>query len=351
MPTELTVVVGGESFLLLEDQITFDAPNLFTKFIDEHSENPQLPMRLSRNPQLFSVILEYLCGYTILPLRREVLPPGMHYGMALDNLRVDARYYGLGNLVKLLDENRQTTVEAPNPPEPAPTAIDPYAAPIFRFPGRVSGFSAGGTYRWTNHPLAFMEFPLQIDLMKSFTITCWYRATSNKGWHTMISLDVPSAPHPLLYISISPEGDWRFEIGIHRDKTHSFPGSNYTDSDRLASGSSHTPVQLRVWTHLTYFQQVEENGVVTKRALLLNGKPLVSSNADIHMYNPDPSKTQMALLRGSWDKRRTAGYLGQIENIAVFQRVLGQDEISAQAENSNMPAEHGLPGDRWDNVY
>ncbi|CAE6337537.1 unnamed protein product [Rhizoctonia solani] len=250
--------------------------------------------------------------------------------MALDNLRVDAGYYGLSNLVKLLDKNKQAIAVAANPPEVAPEAKelppDPRIAPVFQFPGRVSNFSGEGQDRWTNHPLAFMEFPLQIDVTKSFTITCWYRATSNNGWHTMISMDVPSAPRPLLFISISPEGHWRFEIGVHNDGPHPFPGSSQADPDRFASESCHSPVQLKVWSHLTFFQQVEENGVVTKRALLLNGTELASSPANIHIYNPAPLQThvQLAILRGSWDKFRTAGFLGQVENLAVYQRVLDQ---------------------------
>ncbi|CAE6481247.1 unnamed protein product, partial [Rhizoctonia solani] len=303
MPAELTVILKGGPYLLLEDQISFDAPNLFTKFINEHLEN--VPMRLSRNPDIFSIIVEYLCGYKIFPLRKELLPPGMSHEMTMENLRVDARYYGLSNLVQLLREDGEMVPVAPNPPELAPKdkelPLDPHTAPIFQFPGRVSNFSGSGNqYRWMNHPLAFMEFPLQIDLLKSFTITCWYRATSNEGWHTMISMDVPSAPRPLIYISISPERDWRFEIGIRNEGARRFPGSGYSDPDRSASGSSHNPVQLKVWNHLTFFQQVEDNGIVTKRALLLNGKELVSSPADVHIYNPASEQVRLVILRGSW---------------------------------------------------
>ncbi|KAG8688014.1 hypothetical protein FRC11_006213 [Ceratobasidium sp. 423] len=308
-------------------------------------------MQFSRNPQLFSLIHEYLCGYTILPIHETALPSRMSRETALKNLRADAVYYGLEELVKLIDTSNQ----APAPANAQGSlekgkegAKKPQKPPsFFHFPGRVSSFSTS----WYNYPSAFVEFPLSIDLTRGFTI-----AMSNEGWHTLISLEVPLASRPLLYISISPERDFRFEIGIGDKPNGLKPNQSNVDPDRLSSGKSSPEVPLNVWTHLTFTQQVDSNGAITKRALYLNGKELISSNINIHIFNPTPTQTRMALMRGSWDQRRSAGFVGQVEDVSVFQRVLEQDEIMSRASKINAPADHGWPGpDGWnpqnDRVY
>ncbi|KAJ1301914.1 hypothetical protein OPQ81_000753 [Rhizoctonia solani] len=300
MSSEYTITVQGETFLLLEAQLLFDSPNLFTHHFT--SEPSQRQMRFSRNPQLFSLIHEYLCGYTILPIHESALPKRMSRETALKNLRADAVYYGLEKLVNLIDASNQALVP-PNPQgssekQKEVTKTSQKLPSFFHFPGRVSSFSTS----WYNSPSAFVEFPLPISLTKSFTI-----AMSNKGWHTLLSFDVPLVTRPLLYISISPEQDFRFEIGIATRKC-------------------------------PYI-----------RALYSNGKEIVSSDANIHIYNPTPAQTRMALMRGSWDQLRTAGFIGQVEDVSLFQRVLGQDEIISRASRVNAPADHGWPGpEGWD---
>ncbi|CAE6455518.1 unnamed protein product [Rhizoctonia solani] len=354
MSSEYKVIVQGVTFLLSEDQLSFDSPNIFTERLSAGT-NDQREMRFSRNPQLFSLIHEHLCGYIILPIHENALPARMSREAALKNLRADAEYYKLQKLIGLIDASNQ----APAPPEAQGLSkkekdiTKPQKLPaFFHFPGRASSFNTA----WNNHPYAFMEFPLHINLLKSFTIVCWYRAMSNEGWHTLISFEVPLATRPLLYISISPEQDFRFEIGI-RDKPNDLkPGSSGVDPDRLSSGPSNSKAPLHVWTHLTFTQQVDSNDSVIRRMLYSNGKELVTSDAKVHIHNPTPAQTRIVLMRGSWDRYRSAGFVGQVEDVSVFQRVLEQDEIVSRASKLNIPADHGWPTSgswdpHYDNVY
>lgn len=106
MLSEYTVVVQGEIFMLSRAQIEFDCPNLFTEhFLHTGSEPHRRQILLSRNPQLFSLIVEYLCGYAILPIHDAALPTRMSRETVLGNLRVDAEYYKLEGLKKLIDEH------------------------------------------------------------------------------------------------------------------------------------------------------------------------------------------------------------------------------------------------------
>ncbi|KAH7320455.1 hypothetical protein B0J17DRAFT_294621 [Rhizoctonia solani] len=110
MSSDYTIVVQGDPFLLSEAQLLFDSPNLFTKyFLGETPASEPRNLRFSRNPQLFSLIHEHLCGYTILPIHENALPARMSREAALKNLRADAVYYGLKELVKLIDASSQTS--------------------------------------------------------------------------------------------------------------------------------------------------------------------------------------------------------------------------------------------------
>ncbi|KAM5534171.1 hypothetical protein V8D89_012191 [Ganoderma adspersum] len=102
-----TVIVRRERFELYHDQITFDSPNYFTAcFLSDFSESAARTLRLSRNPTLFSIIVEYLSGYPILPLSAQTIPSTMDLASAHRCLLADAQFYGLQRLCELLESRR-----------------------------------------------------------------------------------------------------------------------------------------------------------------------------------------------------------------------------------------------------
>ncbi|KAG8700805.1 hypothetical protein FRC08_004438 [Ceratobasidium sp. 394] len=99
-----TITLRGTSFHLDRSQLEFDSPNYFTAcFLGSFSESNGREIRLSRDPSLFSLIVNYLSGYTIFPLR-EV--DGMAPEGVLENLLADALFYGLEDLVDILQEHK-----------------------------------------------------------------------------------------------------------------------------------------------------------------------------------------------------------------------------------------------------
>ena len=106
-----TVVVRGERFELYQDQITFDSPNYFTAcFLSDFAESAGHTLKLSRNPTLFSIIVEYLSGYPILPLSVQAIPSSMDMASAHRYLLADAEFFGLQRLCELL-ENRGPDID------------------------------------------------------------------------------------------------------------------------------------------------------------------------------------------------------------------------------------------------
>ncbi|CAE6506882.1 unnamed protein product [Rhizoctonia solani] len=92
------------TFTLDRSQIEFDSPNYFTScFLGSFSESHVRETRLSRDPALFSVIVNYLSGYAILPIQP---PAGMSEQAALENLLRDALFYGLDELAGILEEHK-----------------------------------------------------------------------------------------------------------------------------------------------------------------------------------------------------------------------------------------------------
>lgn len=103
-----TVVVRDEEFTLRKSQIEFDGPNYFTAFFcGEFKEaGDGSTLFLDRNPELFAVIVEYMSGYTVLPLAAKALPRVMDERLALQCLADDAAFYGLARLHALLTKPR-----------------------------------------------------------------------------------------------------------------------------------------------------------------------------------------------------------------------------------------------------
>ncbi|CAE6499338.1 unnamed protein product [Rhizoctonia solani] len=104
-----TVVLRGQEFVLTKSQIEFDSPNYFTAcFLGDFQEAQTKRLELSRNPDLFKLIVEYLCGYEILPLDDKSVPSSMPLEAGLRNLRADALFYQLKGLVKSCDNMAQS---------------------------------------------------------------------------------------------------------------------------------------------------------------------------------------------------------------------------------------------------
>ncbi|KAB5588511.1 hypothetical protein CTheo_8043 [Ceratobasidium theobromae] len=101
-----TVVIMGTSFVLTKSQIEFDSPNYFTTcFLGDFHEAQTHHLELSRDPDLFRVIIRYLCGYSVLPLTEKQIPSDMTLASALTNLRNDAAFYQLDGLLCACDES------------------------------------------------------------------------------------------------------------------------------------------------------------------------------------------------------------------------------------------------------
>ena len=105
-PKEFTITVSDQVFVLTEDQIRRDAPNHFTSLFEgsfkEAREGAQ-ELKLYRDPYLFGFIHMYLCGYTVLPLPKDNIPRRFSEGSRLENLILDARFYGLDSLAQELE--------------------------------------------------------------------------------------------------------------------------------------------------------------------------------------------------------------------------------------------------------
>ena len=105
-PKEFTITVSDQVFVLTEDQIRRDAPNYFTGLFEgsfkEAREGAQ-ELKLYRDPYLFGFIHMYLCGYTVLPLPKDNIPRRFSEGSRLENLILDARFYGLDSLAEELE--------------------------------------------------------------------------------------------------------------------------------------------------------------------------------------------------------------------------------------------------------
>ncbi|CAE6467312.1 unnamed protein product [Rhizoctonia solani] len=101
---DYTIIMRGKHFLLTKSQIEFDSPNFFTScFLGDFSEAKSRTLKLSRDPELFQIIINYLCGYTVLPLNDGFAPPFMIPSTVLVNLRTDAIFYQLDGLVEQCD--------------------------------------------------------------------------------------------------------------------------------------------------------------------------------------------------------------------------------------------------------
>lgn len=93
----------GEQFTLSHGQITFDSPNLFTQsFLSDFSEATTRSLSLDSDPGLFTIIVDYLSGYPVLPLEEQELTRKLSVAKATRYLAKDADYLGLSGLQEML---------------------------------------------------------------------------------------------------------------------------------------------------------------------------------------------------------------------------------------------------------
>jgi hypothetical protein len=115
--TIYTIIARGEVFKLSKAQISFDSPNLLSDSLLGHfAEASSRELKLDCHPDLFAIIVDYLSGYPVLPLRTAMLPQRMDTELAMRYLAKDADYLGLNRLHELLC-----------PPQTVSTAFEDWA--------------------------------------------------------------------------------------------------------------------------------------------------------------------------------------------------------------------------------
>ncbi|KAG8713164.1 hypothetical protein FRC11_013065 [Ceratobasidium sp. 423] len=98
---EYKVTIQGTTFLLTKSMIGFDSPNYFTAcFTGDYSESHSGSVELYRDPDIFRIVISYLCGYSVLPLNDKTIPKNMTSTRALRYLRADALFYQLDGLAR-----------------------------------------------------------------------------------------------------------------------------------------------------------------------------------------------------------------------------------------------------------
>ncbi|KAF8593801.1 hypothetical protein BDV93DRAFT_482218 [Ceratobasidium sp. AG-I] len=98
------IVVGGREFVLFRSQIERDSPNFLTSYFlnsSNHAGNGIVRLHISRDPDIFELVLRYLNGYQLVPIRNRFVPAESTPEMALLDLRADAEFYQLRGLVDL----------------------------------------------------------------------------------------------------------------------------------------------------------------------------------------------------------------------------------------------------------
>jgi hypothetical protein len=103
--TLLTVLIRGKEFHLSYAQIQFDAPNVFSDFVQDvqaGTDNSNGTLHLDINLDIFALIMEYMSGYTILPVPHPAIPRFMTHKTFMAGLMKDAGELRLSGLQSLL---------------------------------------------------------------------------------------------------------------------------------------------------------------------------------------------------------------------------------------------------------
>ncbi|KAG8740590.1 hypothetical protein FRC10_004127 [Ceratobasidium sp. 414] len=95
-----TVLVSGTPFVLSKSQLERDAPNYLTAyFLDDSGHRIRESLEISRDPDIFKLVLRYLNGYQVVPLHDGLIPSLSTAAAALADLRADAEFYQLDGLL------------------------------------------------------------------------------------------------------------------------------------------------------------------------------------------------------------------------------------------------------------
>ncbi|KAF8601088.1 hypothetical protein BDV93DRAFT_524982, partial [Ceratobasidium sp. AG-I] len=94
---------------LFRSQIERDSPNFFTSYFLEQS-NQDTTLEISRDPDVFELVLRYLNGYQVVPIHERLVPPTSTPETALSDLRADAEFYQLRGLLDLCIASEQRQV-------------------------------------------------------------------------------------------------------------------------------------------------------------------------------------------------------------------------------------------------
>ncbi|KAG8741365.1 hypothetical protein FRC10_002930 [Ceratobasidium sp. 414] len=78
----------------------------------EFAESKARAVTLSRDPDLFKIVLDYLSGYKVLPLHESAVTKRMGNDAAVFNLLVDAQFYQLDGLISQVEAHKPETVPA-----------------------------------------------------------------------------------------------------------------------------------------------------------------------------------------------------------------------------------------------
>jgi hypothetical protein len=114
LPQLYTLIVSGERFTLTKDQLFSDPDNYFcTYFFGDFSESQNNPTEIAieKEPALVKLIQAHLRGYMVLPIPEGFVPAYMTRDTMVQNLLVDAEYYGLEGLVDKITEFLEKQIE------------------------------------------------------------------------------------------------------------------------------------------------------------------------------------------------------------------------------------------------
>lgn len=120
------VVVRDTRYVLSKSQIEFDSPNYFTKYFFDHTpEAEPRVLELSRDLDLFRIVLDYLSGYSVFPLTEKHIPAYSSSQAVLQDLVADATFYELGGLLRHCQDQNHTREPTPvdETPPPHPTYL------------------------------------------------------------------------------------------------------------------------------------------------------------------------------------------------------------------------------------
>ncbi|KAG8706374.1 hypothetical protein FRC08_001114 [Ceratobasidium sp. 394] len=96
-----TVLVSDTPFVLSRSQIERDAPNYLTShFLDDSGHRIRESLEVSRDSDIFKLVLRYLNGYQVIPLHDSLIPASSTRAAALADLRADAEFYQLDGLLQ-----------------------------------------------------------------------------------------------------------------------------------------------------------------------------------------------------------------------------------------------------------